>query len=405
MKPLDGVRVIELATFAAVPVAGRVLADWGAEVIKIETAAGDEWRNHGIAHDLPVEVDCNPAFVAMNSGKKLISVNLKTQEGKEVLYKLLETADVFLTNVRWAGIQRLGLDYETLHAKFPGLVYFHFSGFGYDGPYKDRPGFDSAAFWSTCGALYEFPEKGSHPMYPPPAFGDTATSNSIVSGICGALYHREKTGQGLHVTTSLYANGIWCNMSRVVACQERHDGTTAPDWPRSYEQTTSAFSNIYQCKDGRWVLIAVYFAKLQDCFKAFGLEEYKDDPRFDSDANCRIHGPELRDLFAGAFRKKTAAEWDVIMNQYDLVHQELKRSCDVTKEEHAWANDYLTKVAFPTGQEYIIPNSPVSFVGLEPTRPQHSGGVGSDTVSVLLENGFTQEQIQELMDKGIAYGS
>ena len=208
MKLLEGIKVIEFATFVVVPAATRVLADWGAEVIKIEAASGDEWRKQSAAYGLPCDDTCNPIFAATNSGKQFVSLNLKTPEGKEVLFRLLEDADVFVTNIRWDSIVRLGLDYETLHKLFPELVYMHFSGFGYEGPYKDRPGFDSAAFWASTGALYEISEKGSHPMYPPGAFGDTATSNCVVSGITAALLHRQRTGEGLQVTTSLYANGI-----------------------------------------------------------------------------------------------------------------------------------------------------------------------------------------------------
>lgn len=401
MKPLDGLNVIELSTFAAVPAAGRILADWGADVVKIETAVGDEWRNHGKYQGLPCEDDCNPAFSAMNTGKKLVSVNLKTQEGREIMDQLLETADVFLTNIRLGAIKRLGLDYETLHEKYPKLVFFHLSGFGYEGPDKDRPGFDSAAFWSKSGALYEFPEKGSHPMYPPPAFGDSSTANSIVSGICAALFCREKTGEGLNVTTSLYANGIWCNTSRIVSCQERTDGTTAPNWPRSYAEAVSPFSNTYLCKDGKWMLIAVYFSKLKDCLKAFELEEYEKDERFTNEKNCHEHFVELRDLFAEAFLKHTSAEWDSILGEYDLVHQILLSSRDVSKDEQAWINQYLSRIVFPNGSEYVVPNSPVTFGGIEKTMAQHVGGIGSDTEQVLKKLGYSEETIRSLAGKGV----
>lgn len=149
--PLEGIRVVELATVVAAPTASRVLCAFGAEVIKVETKIGDEMRRAGEFEMVVCEDDKNPLFTIQNSGKRLTSIDLKNPDGKAAMLKLLETADVFLTNVRLPSLGRLGLDYETLHAAYPGLVYAHFSGFGPKGPDAAKPGFDSTAFWLRSG--------------------------------------------------------------------------------------------------------------------------------------------------------------------------------------------------------------------------------------------------------------
>ena len=404
MKPLEGIKVVEFATYVVVPLAARVMADWGAEVIKIEAAAGDEWRTNGAGHGLPTQPDCDPSFSFTNSGKNLISLNLKAPEGKEVLFKLLKDADIFVTNIRWGSIQRLGLDYDTLHEMFPQLIYFHFNGFGYEGEFKDRPGFDSAGFWSMSGALRDLPEAGAHPLYPPSAFGDAVTSHTALSGIMAALFHRTRTGQGSRLTTSLLASGIWCNFDRVIGTQERTDGYVPPVYPKRWEDTTSAMSNIYPCKDGRWMLLATVWPKLHACMKAIGLGEYVDDPRFATREALAENSQALRNLMAEAFMAKTAAEWDPILTEADSVHQELLASADVTKLQQAWDNDYLSMVKFPNGQEFILPNSPVTFFDSEHAHTQPVGGVGCDTSKLMAGVGYTEEQIADLKARGVVAG-
>ena len=164
--PLEGIRVVELATVVAAPTASRVLCAFGAEVIKVETKIGDEMRRAGEFEMVVCEDDKNPLFTIQNSGKRLTSIDLKNPDGKAAFLKLLETADVFLTNVRLPSLGRLGLDYETLHKAYPGLVYAHFSGFGPKGPDAAKPGFDSTAFWLRSGPVADWQAPGSFPFTP-----------------------------------------------------------------------------------------------------------------------------------------------------------------------------------------------------------------------------------------------
>ena len=407
MKPLEGVKVVEFATYVVVPIAARVLADWGAEVMKIEATGGDPWRTHGVGCNLPVEDDCNPAYATCNSGKRLISLNLRSPEGKEALFKILATADIFMTNIRWAGIERLGLDYDTLHKLFPRLVYCHFTGYGYEGPDKDRPGFDKTGFWSMSGALHEMHEPGTRPTDPPPGFGDTAAANSVVSGIVAALFHQNRTGEGLRVTTSLFANGIWCNHSRILTSQEREDGSQPPSVPVRAADTRMPYTGIYECLDGVWMQVggSIKYNKDPKSFlRDIDLEQYVDDERFLPEGlkeNTRF----VYDTLIAHYKTKTSAEWNELLNAADISHQELLHSGNIVKSEQAWANGYLCRMTCPDGRTYVLPKSPVSFFGVDLPDTQHAGPVGSETSAVLAEYGYSPEQIQDLFTRGLAAGT
>lgn len=408
MKILDGIRVVEFATHVVIPAAARVMADWGADVIKVEASGGDQWRVLGRSYDLPVQDDCNPMYSVINSGKRFVSLDLKKPEGKAVLMRMLESADVFVTNIRWAAIERLGLDYDTLHAKFPRLVYMHFNGFGYEGDDKDRPGLDSSAFWAMSGAMHEFHEPGNRPApMMPPAFGDTAASGPVLSGVLGGLLWRDRTGEGIRVTSSLLANGIWCNHNRIVGCQERADGSPAPQFPRRAEDAASPFSHIYECSDGEWIATvgSAWFRKNPaNVLRAFGLEEYIQDERYNTYPLTRENSRAVYHMCVASFKTKSVAEWHEILDKADIPHQKLEHSCEVSKSEQAWANGYLTRMECPNGQSYVVPNSPVSFFGFEKSNTTHAGAVGSNTTEVLLEYGYTIEEIQNLRENNAVFG-
>ena len=154
-KPLEGVKVIDLTYFVAGPGAARILADWGADVIKVEGLKGEEWRILGKNYGIPYTAEENALFTAQNANKKFIALDLKKEDGKEALLKLLENADVFISNVRLKSLVKMGLDYDSLKERFPRLIYCHFTGFGYEGPDAARPGFDMAAFWARSGAIVD----------------------------------------------------------------------------------------------------------------------------------------------------------------------------------------------------------------------------------------------------------
>ena len=215
----------------------------------METKIGDEMRRAGEFEMVVCEDDKNPLFTIQNSGKRLTSIDLKNPDGKAAFLKLLETADVFLTNVRLPSLGRLGLDYETLHKAYPGLVYAHFSGFGPKGPDAAKPGFDSTAFWLRSGPMADWQVPGSFPFTPTYAFGDMATSSAFLSGILMALIGKKSTGMGTFVSTSLFASGIWCNAIGVVSHQPQFGG----ERPNDPLRPADPFCHFYECSDGKWI--------------------------------------------------------------------------------------------------------------------------------------------------------
>jgi len=401
MRPLEGIKVVELATHVVVPVAARVMADWGAEVIKIESPKGDGWRYSGAGMGLPADENANVLYAVYNSGKEMVSLNLKTEEGREAILRILEDADVFCTNVRYAAIQRLGLDYETLHERFPRMIYMHFSGFGYEGPEAARPAFDTIAFFSMTGTLGDWPNRGDRPMISPPAFGDMATSNSVLSGIMAALFHRERTGEGMRLTSSLYANGIWCNNAHIIACQEGFHGMK---FPRESTDNPCPLSALYQCKDERWILLAGAYSDYDKMMAAFGLNDLVGDQRFNTSDAMRKNRLELYQILGDHLRTQDCCVWEDAMRSIDIPYQKLMTASEVSKSEQAWANGYFTRTKFPSGLEAIEPNSPVKFFGIDLPETQAAGYIGDDTSTVLRRYGYSDEEIRELMDKKIAFG-
>lgn len=399
MRPLDGIRVIDFSTYVAVPTAARMLSDWGAEVIKIEAPSGDLMRQFARDCNMPVLDEENPGFSIPNSGKKMVGVNLKTEAGIKILLELLETADVFCTNVRLQSISKLGLDYETLHKRFPRLIYLHFNGFGYEGPEADRPGFDATAFWGMSGIAVDWPSKGSTPLRHSPAFGDMVCASSILSAILGGIICRDRTGEGIRLTTSLLANGLWCNFIYLMAAQERYGGISLP---REHDVYANPTSGVYQCKEGRWLLLqSTYPEKFARCMRALELEQYIDDTRFNTWEQLSIYHKELYYIIEAQMKTQDSQYWADRLLKADIPYMQMATTAESTKSEQAWANGYLTKVKCPNGAEYIAPNSPVTFFGCDRVETRHAGAVGCDTREVLTDLGYSDDAIDALAADGV----
>jgi len=395
MKILEGVKVVEFATHVVVPAATRVMAEWGAEVIKIERPKGDRWRNYryGCPGDL--------TFSVLSSGKKMTSLNMKTPEGKEALYRMLEDADVFCTNVRPAAVKRLGLDYDAIHARFPGVVYCDFNGYGHEGPWSNWPGYDSVSFWSGSGILGDLCYEGEVPATSPTAVGDMATSSAVLSGILGALYHKKCTGEGTYVTSSLYASGIWCNFAAVVATQ---DGYDVNKYPRRRDGHKNALAGVFQCGDGRWLLCGGNDTNYDRCMEALGLAHMMETEEYATFKDMTQRGHEFRAWLKEYFKTKPAHEWAKLLNEKSVGSQVMATANEITKSEQAWANDYLNWVEFPDGGRAVLPKPPVHFPRMEPVATKAAGKLGADTSTVLKEHGFTDEEIQNMFKNGVAFG-
>ncbi len=401
MMPLQGVKVVELATVVAAPTTARMLCAYGAEVIKVEALDGDVMRVAGTHEMTPYEDDLNPIFTIHNSNKKFISLNIKTDAGKKILLDLIRDADVFITNIREKSLMRNGLDYETLKLDNPGLVYAHFTGYGDKGPVASDPGFDTSAFWLRSGPVADWQTKGSFPFLPTYAFGDMATSNAFLSGILMALFAKEKTGKGTKVGTSLYASGIWCNAIGVVQTQfERKHLNPDPLRP------TDPFNQTYLCKDGRWIGVYCneYVEDKVKCAKLFGIEEIIDDPRFDSiDIMQKTDSiVEVIERCNEIFLTKTAQEWRDLFSANSLACEIMMESQEVSRDPQAIENGYMVPVEYPNAEHttVMMPAPPIFFSDYERREYVPTGVIGEDTDEVLSYMGYSEEDIKSMREAG-----
>lgn len=397
--PLEGIKVVELATVVAAPTAGRMLSAYGAEVIKVESLTGDDYRVAGNFECVVCEDYKNPLFTIQNSGKKLVSIDLKQPDGKKAMLRLLDGADVFLTNVRTGGLQRLGLDYESLHERFPRLVYAHFSGFGPKGPVASNPGFDSTAFWLRSGPMADWQVPGSFPFNPTYAFGDMATSSVLFSGILMALIGRERTGHGTRVDTSLFASGIWCNAVAVVSHQPQFGGKRPLDPLRPADP----FSQFYMCSDGKWIGIFdnEYQRDLPKFAKLFGMPDLVENPKYaslsalaESDAIVEFV-QRLNELFL----TRSSGEWREYLSSNNVSCEVMHCIRDVSTDEQALANGYVKELKFKDGLSVMMPRPPVHFSDYEQRDYVPTGRIGEDTDRVFMAMGYTEEEISQLRDK------
>lgn len=399
-KPLEGIRVVELATFVAAPTTGRFLADLGAEVIKIEQPQGDGWRDTGYKVGY-FSRKHNPVFDLYNSGKKHISLNVKTPEGMEAMHKLLEGADIFITNLRTNALARNGLDYETLKDKYPALIYGLMLGFGEKGPDAELPAFDTTAFWSRGGFLRSLNDADYDvPVTAPAGIGDAFTGYLLLSEILAALFRRSRDGKGELVKAGLYHNAVYGMGTMNIVTQEP-DPTPRPIARKDGPVHMGAFC----CADGEWIYFIKGSVKEYDKKIAMilGLEALLDDPRYADPGAIERNREQLYPMFRDAFLKQSSDYWLEKLHAIDVGAVRMVHFSDVSKDEQAWANDYLEHVQFPDGVSGVMPTSPLEMesVGKIVTKPAPM--VGHDTVAVLQDLGYSDEEIARMNDSGAIY--
>ena len=399
-KPLEGIRVVELATFVAAPTTGRFLADLGAEVVKIEQPQGDGWRDTGYKVGY-FSRKHNPVFDLYNSGKKHISLNVKTPEGMEAMHKLLEGADIFITNLRTNALARNGLDYETLKEKYPALIYGLMLGFGEKGPDAELPAFDTTAFWSRGGFLRSLNDADYDvPVTAPAGIGDAFTGYLLLSEILAALFRRSRDGKGELVKAGLYHNAVYGMGTMNIVTQEP-DPTPRPIARKDGPVHMGAFC----CADGEWIYFIKGSVKEYDKKIAtiLGLEALLDDPRYADPGAIERNREQLYPMFREAFLKQSSAYWLEKLHAIDVGAVRMVHFSDVSKDEQAWANDYLEHVQFPDGMSGVMPTSPLEMesVGKIVTKPAPM--VGHDTVAVLQDLGYSDDEIAHMNDSGAIY--
>ena len=388
-KPLLGVKIVDLTTYGAGPSAGKILGDWGADVIKVESPAGDPSRYTDVNLGFPVKNGTSIAWEQLNGNKRAISLDIRTQTGCNIMYRLLESADVLLSSNRLKALEKNGLDWETISAKFPRLIWAHLSGFGQEGPMAHLPGFDTLCFWANSGALIDFAEKDTAPLTTPIAVADLAAGVMMAGGIAAALYQRISTGKGERITFSLYGEAAWMMGSLLTGIQS---GKTV--LPKS-RQDNPPMTNTYRCRDGEWVILSAfewdrYFPIL--C-KVIGRPELADDPRFPTLDSGLEHKDYLIGLFEEYFASVDSSEVMKKLAEADFPHAKVKHIKDILDDEQALANNYIYKVPTRYHGDWYLPAGPIQFGG--PYQPEHKLGplLGENTDEIMSEIGYSAEEI------------
>jgi crotonobetainyl-CoA:carnitine CoA-transferase CaiB-like acyl-CoA transferase len=379
--PLDGVTVVELGVWVAGPAAAAILADWGADVIKIEPPAGDPGR--GFGRMLGLDLDANPPFELDNRSKRSVVLDLSVEDGRRLALELLATAEVFVTNVRPGALRRLGLDFEALSAAYPRLVYGLITGYGETGPDADRAAYDVAAFWSRAGVAHLLTRPGETPPFQRGGMGDHAAGMTLAGAICAALLARGRTGAGQLVSTSLYRQGAYT----VGFDLNTYLMTGYPIAVGRRESMANPSMNNYTANDGRrfWIVGLQVNRHWPPLCRAVGHPGWLTDPRF-ADARSRAaHAEELIAELDQVFAAKPLVEWaEIFAGEPDLFWSPINSLEDVVADEQFHAAGGIVDV--PDGTAVVpMVATPADFHGTPWAPRSVAPRLGEHTDEVLAE--------------------
>lgn len=383
-RPLDGVKVLDLTSVVMGPMATRIMGDLGAEVIKVEPAEGDFMRSF-----VPKRSEGMSGFTLnLNRNKRSIVLDLKSEAGKQAMLDLAVTCDVFVTNMRAAAVDRLGLSYEAIRAVAPSIVYVSANGFGSDGPYADKAAYDDV-IQAASGLASMFGWMGDEPAYMPSIIADKVTGLHIAYATMAALYRRAVTGEGDHVEVPMAEALAAFNL-----VEHLNGHTLIPkEEPFSYQRLLTKHRRPRRTLDG-WVCVLPYTNKnYRDFFAIMGRPELADDPRF-CDVNVRIDNvDELYGILDEMVRTKSTAEWMDLCDEYSIPGAPIVELEDIGDDPHFNAVGLLTTQTHPTEGTYQVVKDPVTFASSPSVVRRHAPKIGQHTKEVLAELGYSDEQI------------
>jgi crotonobetainyl-CoA:carnitine CoA-transferase CaiB-like acyl-CoA transferase len=393
---LEGLKVVEFSTWVAGPSAAMVMADWGAEVIKVEPRTGDPVRNLFAARE---DVQGNPVFDLQNRGKRSLVLDTGTPEGREALLRVLATADIFITNLRPGALKRARLDYASIKADLPRLIYTSVSGYGLEGDGVDLPAFDIAALWTRSGVAGATIPEGVDPFFCRPGMGDSICALATAASSLAAVIERNATGKGREVETSLIRTGSYA-IGWDLAIQLKW-GEHNRAQPRT--KTQSAVSNYFKTSDGHWVSVSVRAPRDWPAIAAtLDHAHLVEDPRFATPAARMANARELMGILDAAFAGMDLKEASARLTKADVIWAPLQSLEQVVEDPYAQAAGCFVEIETAGGERHLAPASPARLPGEpEGVRPG-APPLGAHTREILAEAGYGAAEIDALVASGAA---
>jgi len=394
---LEGIKVLSMGLVIAAPAASAMLADWGAEVIKVEPLIGEMFRGTTRAQGVSTG-PINSIIQVYNRNKKALAIDLGKEAGRDAFYKIVKGTDVFISNYEPGSIRKLKVDYASLSKVNPKLIHAVVNGYGSEGPDKDERGYDFTAGWARAGLMHVITEPDCPPATQRPGMIDSVAGAHLVAGILAALINREKTGKGQQLEISLYHTGVW---TLAVDTQSALFGRDPI--PNDRTKAHNPLWNGYRTKDGRWIWLGLLqsIASWPDFCRAIKMPELEKDPRFDSMETRGENCQELIHIIDEVIAGKTVEEWEKIFRENNVLVGRAQTPVEVVKDPQALANDFFAKVMHPEAGELKLVATPVKFhqnpAKVKTTAPE----IGQHTEEILLEAGFTWENISQLKEQGV----
>ena len=391
----SGLKVVDFASFIAGPSAAVILSDFGADVLKVEPPAGELWR---VGHKIPPQPQAKDAYPwhLANRNKRGMTLDLKSPSAKQVLERLVKWADVLIVNTPHPARKKLGLEYEDVVGWNPRLIYADLTGFGEKGPDANLPGFDITSYWARSGLLSMTRDAGAAPTWPVAGSGDNASAVGLYSAIVTALYRRERTGKGSHVTTSLLAEGIWSASVSIQAalCDAKFFGL------HDRKNPANAAMNVYRSADDTWFVLLVTPDKLAAVAKAIDRTDLLTDPRFSDPAKLVQNMSQLTAILDEVFSSEPMSHWYEVFNGVHVTFGAVRGPQEVINDPQLRVNEIVVPLEGAGGKLTLTVSSPIQVHGVTKTAARRAPELGEHNDEILKDLGFDAKTIDSLRVSG-----